>query len=240
MSDDEKKDDDDEAIHRVDTVPPPPGEDDAYSAPTRVGEMPPEVLEAMRGAGFSVDGAKKSVPKVAVSTLKPPRMPVIDVPPPPPAPPPPPEKQSPEGKGAEAKSPEALPPDAKSPAAKSVRPPAIAPSASKIAVRSDSPLPPLPPPHAEEAPFAQVQREDDEASMELGDSSIEEIPRPYAPDDDDADEAPTQLHANAKALPPALGAGSIPRNAIRIPREALLVLALVVALVTLAVAFGIR
>jgi len=43
MSDDEK----DEAIFRLDTVPPPAGEDDAYSAPTRVGPMAAAVVEEM-------------------------------------------------------------------------------------------------------------------------------------------------------------------------------------------------
>jgi hypothetical protein len=37
MSDDSK--DDDHGIFRVDTIPPPDGEDDAYSAPTKVGPM---------------------------------------------------------------------------------------------------------------------------------------------------------------------------------------------------------
>lgn len=44
MSDDDKKD---EAIYKVDTVPPPAGEDDAYSAPTRVGPMAAAVVEEM-------------------------------------------------------------------------------------------------------------------------------------------------------------------------------------------------
>lgn len=39
---------DEDAIYRVETVPPPAGEDDAYSAPTRQTEMPPDVLEKMR------------------------------------------------------------------------------------------------------------------------------------------------------------------------------------------------
>ena len=37
MSDDEKEDG--PAIYRVETIPPPDGEDDAYSAPTKVGPM---------------------------------------------------------------------------------------------------------------------------------------------------------------------------------------------------------
>jgi hypothetical protein len=42
---------------RVDTVPPPDGEDDAYSAPTRMHSTPPEdLLEAMKEA------ARKGVP----------------------------------------------------------------------------------------------------------------------------------------------------------------------------------
>jgi hypothetical protein len=46
---DDNRDMDD--VQRVDTVPPPPGEDDAYSAPTRLHSAPPEaVLSAMKEA----------------------------------------------------------------------------------------------------------------------------------------------------------------------------------------------
>ena len=37
-----------EALYRADTVPPPDGESDAYSAPTRVGTMPADLLDAMK------------------------------------------------------------------------------------------------------------------------------------------------------------------------------------------------
>jgi hypothetical protein len=50
---------------RIDTVPPPPGEDDAYSAPTKLHSMPPDdLLEAMKEA------TRKGVP------LKPQSLPV--------------------------------------------------------------------------------------------------------------------------------------------------------------------
>lgn len=49
MSD--EKEDEQDALYRVDTVPPPAGEDDAYSAPTRIGELPDSVLEQMRAGG---------------------------------------------------------------------------------------------------------------------------------------------------------------------------------------------
>jgi hypothetical protein len=67
MPDDEKKED---AIYRVDTVPPPAGESDAYNAPTRVGDMPPEVLAAMKAAGVGPDApvasaAEKAAERVA-------------------------------------------------------------------------------------------------------------------------------------------------------------------------------
>jgi hypothetical protein len=41
-------------IYRCDTLPPPDGEDSAYSAATKVGEMPSWVLEAMRFTAPSV------------------------------------------------------------------------------------------------------------------------------------------------------------------------------------------
>jgi hypothetical protein len=45
-----------------DTVPPPAGEDDAYSAATRVGAMPPEVLAQLRAEG-GVDEPPREVAK---------------------------------------------------------------------------------------------------------------------------------------------------------------------------------
>jgi hypothetical protein len=61
MSEDSEKKKEDE-IYRVETVPPPPGEGDAYNAPTKVGQMPKEVLEAMKRAGVAPDGAPSSRP----------------------------------------------------------------------------------------------------------------------------------------------------------------------------------
>ncbi len=46
MSDEQKKDEEG-AIYRVDTVPPPAGQDDAYSAPTKVGPMADMALKDM-------------------------------------------------------------------------------------------------------------------------------------------------------------------------------------------------
>jgi len=44
-------------VHRVDTVPPPPGEDDAYSAPTRIGPLAEvAALELMRQAESAASG----------------------------------------------------------------------------------------------------------------------------------------------------------------------------------------
>jgi hypothetical protein len=55
---------DTDGIFRVDTVPPPPGEGDAYNAPTRVGEMPESVLEAMKKAAEQGTALKPmSLPK---------------------------------------------------------------------------------------------------------------------------------------------------------------------------------
>ena len=41
-----------DGIFRLDTVPPPAGAGDAYSAPTRVGEMPASVLDMMKKAAI--------------------------------------------------------------------------------------------------------------------------------------------------------------------------------------------
>lgn len=43
---------DDEKIYKVDTVPPPAGEDDAYNAPTKVGQLEGHVLEALKAKGL--------------------------------------------------------------------------------------------------------------------------------------------------------------------------------------------
>ncbi len=43
----------DEDEHQIDTVPPPPGEDDAYSAETRIGKIPNDLLQAMKRAHAS-------------------------------------------------------------------------------------------------------------------------------------------------------------------------------------------
>lgn len=48
MSDEEREEAQDALKERVDTVPPPEGEDDAYNAPTRVGKLPDELLDAMK------------------------------------------------------------------------------------------------------------------------------------------------------------------------------------------------
>lgn len=42
---------DDEGIFRVDTVPPPGGEDDAYSAPTKIGVLMPGDVERLMAGG---------------------------------------------------------------------------------------------------------------------------------------------------------------------------------------------
>ena len=73
---DETHDDDEEgAVYRVDTVPPPPGEDDAYSAPTRIGPMAEvAVQELMRQAEQSAvqDEPSKPLPTPRVSYPPPP------------------------------------------------------------------------------------------------------------------------------------------------------------------------
>ncbi|HWL87207.1 MAG TPA: hypothetical protein VNO21_15485 [Polyangiaceae bacterium] len=44
---------DEEDQHQIDTVPPPPGEEDAYSAETRIGKIPADLLQAMKRAHAS-------------------------------------------------------------------------------------------------------------------------------------------------------------------------------------------
>ena len=58
--DDEKK----PGVYEVDTMPPPPGESDPYSAATRVGAMPLDVLAAMKEATLSGNPLKpQDLPK---------------------------------------------------------------------------------------------------------------------------------------------------------------------------------
>lgn len=60
----------DAGVFSVDTVPPPPGEDDAYNAPTKVGDVHPAVLEAMKKAGVNFP-AKPEAPAKAEAPAKP-------------------------------------------------------------------------------------------------------------------------------------------------------------------------
>jgi hypothetical protein len=64
-----------------DTLPPPPGEDDVYSAETRVDPLPKELLELMRSSRAEAAKSKAEAPPAASSTAKTPV-----VPPPPPVP----------------------------------------------------------------------------------------------------------------------------------------------------------
>ena len=84
------KDEAEGSVHQVDTVPPPSAEMDAYSAPTAVREVPPEILEAARKRRAELNRA--SAPLAA---------------PPPPTPPPPPADKSLAGEGATAPRPRA-------------------------------------------------------------------------------------------------------------------------------------
>lgn len=213
MHDDEKKDDGEGSIYRVDTVPPPPGEDDAYSAPTRVGEMPPEVLEAMRAAGLGMD--KKSAPKVTAALPRPAAVPHFDAS----------EKAKTSDPAPAAPAPSAPALVASAPAPAAIAPAVAASAAPAPVARVD-----------DEAPLASLLRDDEEAAQELGDSSIEVV-RSFARDDD-GDDDPTRMHPSAGPLPPALGPGSMPGLKPVMQREALLVLALVVALIVLAMAVG--
>ncbi len=78
-----KQDDDDSdgAIHRMDTLPPPEGEDDAYSAATKVGPMARSMVEAMM-AKAQVDENSSLPPPASftrgVNIPKPARLPTID------------------------------------------------------------------------------------------------------------------------------------------------------------------
>ena len=78
-----RKDDDDSdgAIHRMDTLPPPEGEDDAYSAATKVGPMARSMVEAMM-AKAQVDENSSLPPPASftrgVNLPKPARLPTID------------------------------------------------------------------------------------------------------------------------------------------------------------------
>jgi hypothetical protein len=56
---------DDDGIYRVDTIPPPAGEDDAYSAPTRVGPMASAIVEEI------IAQAKREAEEAAASSRPP-------------------------------------------------------------------------------------------------------------------------------------------------------------------------
>jgi hypothetical protein len=62
---------------KIDTVPPPPGEDDAYSAPTRVGTLPAAVLELMKSKEAEKKAAEKKAQDASpqVDTKKEPKVP---------------------------------------------------------------------------------------------------------------------------------------------------------------------
>jgi hypothetical protein len=65
-----EKDRDDESIFKVDTIPPPAGDDDAYSAPTRVGPSNAvEWAELMRKADES--GRKSAEADAGVESARP-------------------------------------------------------------------------------------------------------------------------------------------------------------------------
>ncbi|WP_394848158.1 hypothetical protein LZC95_11915 [Pendulispora brunnea] len=57
----------DEDEHQIDTVPPPPGEDDAYSAETRIGKIPSDLLQAMKRAHASEAGRPSLPPDLAAA-----------------------------------------------------------------------------------------------------------------------------------------------------------------------------
>jgi hypothetical protein len=59
----DSKEKQDAVVFSVDTVPPPPGEDDAYSAPTKVGDVHPAVLEAMKKAGVNFPAKPEATAK---------------------------------------------------------------------------------------------------------------------------------------------------------------------------------
>jgi hypothetical protein len=59
---------DDEGIYKVDTVPPPAGEDDAYSAPTRIGVMASAIVGELLAQGER----EVEAPKDEAKTVPPP------------------------------------------------------------------------------------------------------------------------------------------------------------------------
>jgi hypothetical protein len=62
--------DNDEGIYKVDTVPPPQGEDDAYSAPTKVGVMASAIVGELLMQGQREADAPS--PEAEVKTVPPP------------------------------------------------------------------------------------------------------------------------------------------------------------------------
>lgn len=74
--------DSDESIHRMDTVPPPDGEDDAYSAETKVGAMAEGMMEALMASARGEEVPAPAAPPVSttrnVALPKPPRLPSMD------------------------------------------------------------------------------------------------------------------------------------------------------------------
>ena len=54
--------------HQIDTVPPPPGEDDAYSAETRIGKIPSDLLQAMKRAHASEAGRSSLPPDLMAAS----------------------------------------------------------------------------------------------------------------------------------------------------------------------------
>lgn len=65
----ENDDHSDDAVYKVDTVPPPDGDDDAYSAPTRVGPMAATVVNELIVAA----NRRESAEVAAASQVKPKR-----------------------------------------------------------------------------------------------------------------------------------------------------------------------
>lgn len=82
-----KKDEDDSdgAIHKMDTLPPPEGEDDAYSAATKVGPMARAAVEAMMAKAQADENSSLPPPASftrGVTLPKPARLPALEAPPP--------------------------------------------------------------------------------------------------------------------------------------------------------------
>jgi hypothetical protein len=74
LTDDSSADTD--AIYKCDTVPPPDGEDDAYSAPTRIWPMASAFIEQMMAEPEAASGVREvAAPRPVAKTL-----PLIDVP----------------------------------------------------------------------------------------------------------------------------------------------------------------